>query len=380
MREAVIVNALRTPVGRRGGGLSERHPVELSADLLHALVPGAGIDPAEVEDVVWGCVHQVGEQTYNIARNALLAAGWPTSVAGQTIDRQCGSSQQAVHSAAAMIQSGQADVVVAGGVEVMSVVPMGASLVGRDPFGGRFAERFGGRPHMGLGAEMIAEKWGLDRSRLDAFALQSHERAAAAQDAGHFTDEIVPVSGVGGQQITQDEGVRRGGTLESLGGLRAVFKEDGRLTAASSSQISDGAAALLLMTPEKAESLGLTPLARVHTAVVAGDDPILSLTALIPATQKVLDRSGLTLSDIGTFEVSEAFASVPLAWLAEIGADESLVNPDGGAISLGHPLGGSGARLMTTLVHRMRREGIRYGLQTMCEGGGLSNATILELL
>lgn len=380
MREAVIVNALRTPVGRRGGGLSERHPVELSADLLDALVPKAGVDPGVVDDVVWGCVHQVAEQTYNVARNALLAAGWPTSVPGQTVDRQCGSSQQAVHTAAALIQSGQADVVVAGGVEVMSRVPMGASLLDRDPFSDRFAERFGARPHMGLGAEMIAEKWSLDRQTLDAFALRSHERAAAAQDAGHFDQEIVPVQGVDGATIALDEGIRRGGTLESLGGLRTVFKEDGRLTAASSSQISDGAAALLLMTPEKASSLGLEPIARVHTAVVAGDDPILSLTALIPATQRALDRSGLSLSDIGTFEVSEAFSSVPLAWLAEIGADEQLVNPDGGAISLGHPLGGSGARLMVTLVHRMQRDGIRYGLQTMCEGGGMSNATILELL
>lgn len=380
MRDAVIVNALRTPVGRRGGGLSERHPVELSADLLDALVPQAGLDPAEVDDVVWGCVHQVAEQTYNVARNALLAAGWPNTVPGQTVDRQCGSSQQAVHTAAALIQSGQADVVVAGGVEVMSVVPMGASVLGKDPFSDRFADRVGGRPHMGLGAEMIAEKWGLERAALDAFALRSHERAAAAQDAGHFDAEIVPVVGVDGAQVSQDEGIRRGGSIESLGGLKPVFKEDGRLTAASSSQISDGAAGLVLMTSEKAAALGLQPLARVHTAVVTGDDPILSLTALIPATHKALQRSGLSLADIGTFEVSEAFSSVPLAWLAEIGAEEGLVNPDGGAISLGHPLGGSGARLMTTLVHRMRRDNIRYGLQTMCEGGGMSNATVLELL
>lgn len=380
MRDAVIVNALRTPVGRRGGGLSERHPVELSADLLDALVPQSGLDPADVDDVVWGCVHQVAEQTYNVARNALLAAGWPNTVPGQTVDRQCGSSQQAVHTAAALIQSGQADVVVAGGVEVMSVVPMGASLLGKDPFSERFAERVGGRPHMGLGAEMIAEKWGLERAALDAFALRSHERAAAAQDAGHFDAEIVPVAGVGGTQVSTDEGIRRGGSIESLGGLKPVFKEDGRLTAASSSQISDGAAGLVLMSSERAAALGHQPLARVHTAVVAGDDPILSLTALIPATHKALQRSGLSLADIGTFEVSEAFSSVPLAWLAEIGADEELVNPDGGAISLGHPLGGSGARLMTTMVHRMRRDNIRYGLQTMCEGGGMSNATVLELL
>jgi acetyl-CoA acyltransferase len=380
MRQAVIVNALRTPVGRRGGGLGERHPVELSADLLGALVPGVGVDPKVVDDVVWGCVHQVGEQTYNVARNAVIAAGWPSSVPGQTVDRQCGSSQQAVHTAAAMIVSGQADVVVAGGVEVMTMVPMGSSLLGKDPFSDRFAEHAGGRPHMGLGAEMIAERWNLDRQALDAYALRSHERAAAAQDAGHFEREILPVDGKDGVKVTADEGVRRGGTLESLGGLRTVFKEGGRLTAASSSQISDGAAGLLLMTPERAEEYGLRPLARVHTAVVAGDDPILSLTALIPATARAFERSGLSISDIGTFEVSEAFASVPLAWLAETGADDTLVNPDGGAISIGHPLGGSGARLMTTLVHRMQRDQIRYGLQAMCEGGGLSNATILELL
>ena len=379
MREAVIVNALRTPVGRRGGGLSERHPVELSADLLTALVPGLGVDPALVDDVIWGCVHQVAEQTYNVARNSVIAAGWPNTVPGQTVDRQCGSSQQAVHTAAAMIVSGQADIVVAGGVELMSRVPMGSSLLDRDPFSERFVEHAGARPHMGLGAETIAERWGLSREALDAYALRSHTLAAAAQDAGHFTSEILPVDGRDGVKVDTDEGIRRGGTSESLAGLRTVFKEDGRLTAASSSQISDGAAGLLVMTREKADELGLRPMARIHTAVVAGDDPVVSLTALIPATRKAIERSGLSLSDIGTFEVSEAFASVPLAWLAEIGADEALVNPDGGAISIGHPLGASGARLMTTLVHRMQRDQVRYGLQTMCEGGGMSNATILEL-
>lgn len=311
----------------------------------------------------------------------MIAAGWPDSVPGQTVDRQCGSSQQAVHTAAAVVASGQADLVVAGGVEVMSMVAMGASVLGRDPFSDRFADRYGGtRPNMGLGAEMIAEKWALDRTTLDGFALRSHANAAAAQDEGRFVDEIVSVAGLDGQLVEADEGVRRGGTLESLAGLKSVFRENGRLTAASSSQISDGAAALIVTTAEKAAELGLTPMARVHTAVVAGDDPILSLTALIPATKKALARSALSVSDIGTFEVSEAFASVPLAWLAEIGAPAELVNPDGGAISIGHPLGASGARLMTTMVHRMAREKIRYGLQVMCEGGGLSNATVLELL
>ena len=381
MRDAVIVEAIRTPIGKRGGALSAQHPVDLSADLLTALVARTGLDPAVVDDVHWGCVHQVAEQTYNVARNAVIAAGWPESVPGTTLDRQCGSSQQAVHSAAAMVVSGQADVVVAGGVEVMSRVPMGASVLDRDPFGDRFADRYDGRrPHMGLGAEEIARRWGFSRTQLDEFALSSHERAAAAQKDGLFTDQVVPVETVAGTTFEHDEGIRPGGTLEKLGGLRPVFAEDGLLTAANSSSINDGAAALLVMTSEKAAELGMTPIARVHTAVVAGDDPIISLTALIPATKKALDRSGLSVSDIGVFEVSEAFASVPLAWQAEIGADSALMNPHGGAIAIGHPLGASGARLMTTMVHHMRQTGTRFGLQAMCEGGGLSNATILELI
>ena len=381
MRDAVIVEAIRTPVGKRGGALSAQHPVDLSADLLTALVARTGLDPAVVDDVHWGCVHQVAEQTYNVARNAVIAAGWPESVPGTTLDRQCGSSQQAVHSAAAMVVSGQADVVVAGGVEVMSRVPMGASVLDRDPFGERFAARYdGSRPHMGLGAEEIARRWGFSRTQLDEFALSSHERAARAQKDGLFTDQIVPIENTDGLTVEHDEGIRPGGSLEKLAGLRPVFAEDGLLTAANSSSINDGAAVLLVMTSEKAAELGMTPIARVHTAVVAGDDPIISLTALIPATKKALDRSGLSVSDIGVFEVSEAFASVPLAWQAEIGADSALINPNGGAIAIGHPLGASGARLMTTMVHHMRQTGTRYGLQTMCEGGGLSNATILELL
>jgi acetyl-CoA acyltransferase len=380
MRDAVIVEAVRTPVGKRNGGLAAVHPVELSAHVLGALAARTGLDPAVVDDVQWGCVHQVSDQTYNVARNAVIAAGWPETVPGMTIDRQCGSSQQAVHSAAAAIIAGQADVVVAGGVEVMSKVPMGASLLGADPFSDRFADRYDGRrPHMGLGAEAIAERWGINRTQLDEFSLHSHEKAAKAQKEGRFTAQIVPVPTTGGL-VESDEGVRPGGSLEGLAKLRTVFKEDGRITAASSSQISDGAAALLLMTSDKARELGMTPLARIHTAVVAGDDPIISLTALIPATHKALARAGLGVDDIGVFEISEAFASVPMAWLAETGADPARLNPNGGAISIGHPLGASGARLMTTLVHQMRDTGSRYGLQTMCEGGGLSNATVLELL
>ena len=381
MRDAVIVEAIRTPVGKRGGALSAQHPVDLSADLLTALVARTGLDPATVDDVHWGCVHQVAEQTYNVARNAVIAAGWPESVPGTTIDRQCGSSQQAVHSAAAMVVSGQADVVVAGGVEVMSRVPMGASVLDKDPFGERFAARYdGSRPHMGLGAEQINRRWGLSRTQLDEFALSSHEKAATAQKDGLFADQIVPIQNIEGLTVEHDEGIRPGGSLEKLAGLRPVFAEDGLLTAANSSSINDGAAVLLVMTSERAAELGMTPIARIHTAVVAGDDPIISLTALIPATKKALDRSGLSVADIGVFEVSEAFASVPLAWQAEIGADSARMNPNGGAIAIGHPLGASGARLMTTMVHHMRQTGTRFGLQTMCEGGGLSNATILELL
>lgn len=381
MRDAVIVEAVRTPVGKRGGGLSTVHPVDLSADVLLALAARTGLDTTAVDDVHWGCVHQVAEQTYNPARNAVIAAGWPESIPGTTMDRQCGSSQQAVHTAAAAVISGQADVVVAGGVEVMSMVPMGASVLDRDPFGERFAARYdGARPHMGLGAEEINRRWGLTRTQLDEFALASHEKAAAARDAGRFDSQIVAITNPEGNVVQLDEGIRPGGSLEKLAGLKTVFSEDGLLTAGNSSPINDGAAALLIMTSEKAIELGMTPIARIHTAVVAGDDPIISLTALIPATKKAIARSGLTLDDIGVFEVSEAFASVPLAWLKETGADASRMNPNGGAIAIGHPLGASGARLMTTMVHHMRDTGTRYGLQTMCEGGGMSNATILELL
>jgi acetyl-CoA acyltransferase len=384
MRDAVIVAAVRTPVGKRNGALSAVHPVDLSAHVLNALAERAGLaDPAEVDDVVWGCVSQVGEQTFDIARNAVLAAGWPLSVPGVTVDRQCGSSQQSVHFAAAGLVSGQYDVVVAGGVEVMSRVPMGSSLGATrvNPFGSGLDTVFGGvAPNQGVGAEMIAERWGLSRARLDEFSLASHAKAAAAIDNGGFAGQVTAVKLADGTVMDTDEGVRRGGTVEGLARLKPAFREDGVIHAGNSSQISDGAAALLMTTSEKAAELGLTPIARVHTAVLAADDPVIMLTAPIPATRKALRKSGLRLDEIGVYEVNEAFAPVPLAWLAETGADPARLNPEGGAIALGHPLGASGARLMTTMIHHMRDNGVRYGLQTMCEGGGQANATILELL
>jgi acetyl-CoA acyltransferase len=376
MRDAVIVGAVRTPVGRRKGGLAGVHPVDLAGHVLGALERRAGFDPVEVDDVIWGCVSQIGEQSWNIGRNAVLAAGWPDSVPGTTLDRQCGSSQQALHFAAAAVIAGQADLVVAGGVESMSRVPMGSSAAGADPYGETVRRRYGvDEFNQGVGAEMIASRWGFSRAQLDEYALGSHAAAIRAQDAGEFDAEIEPVAGV-----KMDEGIRRDTSLEKLGELKTPFKADGVVTAGSASQISDGAAALAVTTSEFAASRGLRPLARVHTAVVAADDPVIMLTAPIPATAKALRKSGLALSDIGVYEVNEAFAPVPLAWLAETGADRARLNPRGGAIALGHPLGASGARLMTTLVHHMRDNGIRYGLQTMCEGGGQANATILELL
>jgi acetyl-CoA acyltransferase len=381
MRDAVIVDAVRTPVGKRKGALSGVHPAALSALVLTALAERNSLDPALVDDVVWGCVAQAGEQTMDIARNAVLSAGWPLSVPGTTVDRQCGSSQQSVHFAAAGLIAGQYDVVVAGGVESMSRVPMMAVVGESNPFGPALDSRLGGvAPNQGIGAETIAERWGLSRTQLDEFSLASHERAAAAQDSDRFAGQIAPVTLDDGTVVSADEGVRRGGSLESLGKLKTVFKEDGVIHAGNSSQISDGSAALLMTTSEKAAELGLTPIARVHTAVLAADDPIVMLTAPIPATAKALAKSGLRIDEIGAFEVNEAFAPVPLAWLAEFGADAKTLNANGGAIAIGHPLGGSGARLMTTLVHHMRDNGIRYGLQTMCEGGGQANATILELL
>ncbi|MGD9620176.1 MAG: acetyl-CoA C-acyltransferase [Mycolicibacterium sp.] len=387
MAEAVIVEAVRSPVGKRNGGLSGVHPAELSAQVLNGLVQRAGVDPALVDDVIWGCVMQAGEQALDIARTALLTAGWPESVPGVTVDRQCGSSQQSVHFAAAGVVAGHYDVVVAGGVESMSRTPMGSSLAGGgNPYPQGFKDRYRRTPNQGIGAEIIAEQWGLDRRTLDQFSLDSHEKAAAAQDSGAFEDQIVAIevadetAGAGTTAVGKDEGIRRGTTLEKMGQLKPAFREDGVIHAGNSSQISDGSAALLFMSAEKARELGLKPLAKVHTAVLAGADPVIMLTAPIPATQKALQRSGLSVDQIGAFEVNEAFAPVPLAWLKEIGADEKKLNPNGGAIALGHPLGGSGARIMTTLLYHMRDNGIRYGLQTMCEGGGQANATILELL
>lgn len=385
MPEAVIVEAVRSPVGKRNGALSGVHPAELSAQVLNGLVERAGVDPALVDDVIWGCVMQAGEQALDIARTAVLSAGWPETVPGVTVDRQCGSSQQSLHFAVAGVVAGHYDVVVAGGVESMSRTPMGSSLAnGGNPYGESFKARYSKTPNQGIGAEMIAEQWGLSRTQLDEFSLRSHEKAAAAQDSGTFKDQIVGIAtkdADGNDTVVLDDGgIRRGGTIESMAGIRPAFKEDGVIHAGNSSQISDGSAALLLMTAERAKELGLKPLAKVHTAVLAGADPVIMLTAPIPATQKALKKSGLRLDQIGAFEVNEAFAPVPLAWLKDIGADEKNLNPNGGAIALGHPLGGSGARILTTLLYHMRDNNIQYGLQTMCEGGGQANATILELL
>lgn len=383
-RDAVIVEAIRTPVGigkPAKGALSGIHPVDLSALVLRGLVERTGLDPALVDDVVWGCVSQVGEQSFNVGRNAALGAGFPEDVVGTTVDRQCGSSQQAAHFAAAGVIAGQYDIAIAGGVESMSRVPMFSNTEGGDgPFGPMMKQRYDGRlVNQGISAEMIAERWGLDRTAVDEIAVASHTRAAAATEQGLFADEILPVHGADGT-VTADQGIRPTTSLETLGQLKTVFKEDGVVTAGNASQISDGAAALLIMTSERAAQLGMKPIARFHTFAMAGVDPVIMLTGPIPATHKVLKRAGLTVADIGAFEINEAFASVLGAWYAETGADPALTNPNGGAIALGHPLGASGARLMTTLLHHMRRNGVKYGLQSMCEGGGMANATILELL
>ena len=383
-RDAVIVSAVRTAVGvgkPDRGALRDVHPVDLAALVIDEAVRRAGVDPELVDDVVLGCVSQIGEQSFNVARNAALAAGLPEDVTGVTIDRQCGSSQQALHMAAAAVISGQQDVVIAGGVEVMSRVPMFSSMVGGDgPFGPMMKARYDdGLVPQGISAEMIASRWGLSREDLDSLAVASHERAAAAADQGLFDEEILVVETPDGP-FSRDQGIRPGTSLETLAKLRTVFKEDGVVTAGNASQISDGAAAMVVTTSAMAERAGLQPIARFHTGVTAGVDPIIMLTAPIPATKKVLDRSGLALSDIGTYEVNEAFASVLGAWYADIGADPKVTNPNGGAMALGHPLGASGARILTTMLHRMRRDGTRYGLQTMCEGGGMANATIIELL
>ncbi|MFE5842337.1 acetyl-CoA C-acetyltransferase [Streptomyces niveus] len=380
MPEAFIVGAVRTPVGRRKGALSGVHPADLGAHVLRALLERARVDPGAVDDVHFGCVSQIGAQSGNIARTAWLSAGLPQHVPGTTIDRQCGSSQQAVHFAAQAVCSGAADLVVAGGVEVMSLVPIASPMtVGVQAGTGNPYTGNGWREHFGdqevsqfRGAELIAEKWGISREDMERYALHSHQRALAAQAAGDFDDEIVPAFG-----LTADEGPRADTTLEKMAGLKTLTK-DGRLTAAVSSQISDGAAALLIASEAAVRHHDLTPLARVHSMAVVGSDPIHMLTGPIPATEKVLDRAGLDLDRIDLVEINEAFASVVLAWQKELGAPRERVNPSGGAIALGHPLGATGARLMTTLVHQLRRTGGRYGLQTMCEGGGMANATVLE--
>jgi acetyl-CoA acetyltransferases len=388
MPEAVIVDAVRTPIGRRKGSLAEVHPVDLSAAVLRSLAGRTGVDPELIDDVLWGCVNQVGDQAAQIGRYAVLAACWPESVAGVTINRACGSSQSALDFAAGMVMAGQYDLVVAGGVESMTRVPLGA---GRDlgrPYGPLVRERYaadltsgefpGEGFNQGVGAERIAARWGLSRRTLDEYASRSHALAAAAIDRGAFDGQLVAVPQAPG--FTADEGLRRGTTPDTLAALKSSFRPDGVVHAGNASQISDGASAVLIATPERAAELGLTPIARYHSGAVSGADPLMMLTGPIPATAKVLKRSGLAISDIGAFEVNEAFAPVPLAWLVETGADEARLNPLGGAIAVGHPLGASGTILMTRLVHHMREAGIRYGLQTMCEGGGTANATIVELL
>ncbi|MDN5851318.1 MAG: thiolase family protein [Actinomycetia bacterium] len=380
MTEAVVVDAVRTPIGKRNGELSSVHPVDLSARVLTALAERNGLEPALVEDVLWGCVGQVGDQAMNVGRYAVLAAGWPEAVPATTIDRQCGSSQQATAFAHAGVVAGHYDIVVAGGVESMSRVPMFSSLAGGHPESPLVKERYGDRlVPQGVGAEMIAERWGITRERLDSIAVRSHERAAAAADGGAYKNEIVPVSTADGD-VTADQGIRRDTTLATLAGLKTPFKEDGVVTAGNASQISDGASAVLIMSDTKAAELGLTPIARFVSSVVVGADPVTMLTGPIPATAKVLDKAGLAAANIGAFEINEAFASVIGAWEDELRPDESRVNVNGGAIALGHPRGCSGARLMGTLVHHMREHDVRYGLQAICEGGGMANATVLELL
>jgi len=381
MRDTVIVEAVRTAVGKRNGGLSGMHPADLSAIVLNELLERVDVGPELVDDVIWGCVSQVGDQSSNIGRYAVLAAGWPESIPGTTVNRACGSSQQALDFAVQAVMSGQQDVVVAGGVEVMSRVPLGAARASGMPYGPKVLARYDDFSfNQGLSAEMIAKKWGFSRTQLDEYSVQSHERAAAAQDSGAFTDQIVPVFTDNETAVVADEGVRRGTTVDKLAALKPAFVDDGVIHAGNSSQISDGAAALLVTTSEMAVGLGLTPLVRYRAGAITGADPVLMLTGPIPATEKVLRKAGVPLSDVGVFEVNEAFAPVPLAWMAETGADPGRVNPLGGAIALGHPLGASGAALMTRMVHHMRDNGIRYGLQTMCEGGGTANATLVELI
>ncbi len=396
MEEAVIIDAVRTPMGKRFGKLSGWHPADLAAEVLKAIAERNSLDPVLVDDVIMGCVMQVGAQGLNVGRNAVLTAGWPESVPATTIDRQCGSSQQSAHFAAQGVMAGAYDVVIAAGVEVMSFVPMGATQMLKqtgfaftDAMQERYAED-GGLVGQGIGAEMIADKWDISRQDLDEYGFRSQRLAIQARDEGRFDAEIVPVAEkirdrdtgkvtVTGQMVTTDGGLREP-IMEKIASLKPAFKEDGKVTAANSSQITDGASALLIMSASKAAELGLTPKAKFHSFALAGVDPVTMLTGPIPATEKVLKKANLTMNDIDHFEVNEAFASVVLAWAKEHHPNMDKVNPNGGAIALGHPLGGSGARLMTTMVHELERTGGKYGLQTMCEGGGLANATIIEML
>lgn len=377
MREVVIVEGLRTPIGRKNGDLKNIRPDDLAADVLKALVDRTGIDPGMIDDVILGCVTQSGEQAGDIARVAALIAGYPIDVPGTTIDRQCGSSQQAVHFAAQAILSGDMDIVVAGGVESMSRVPIASNFQGAS-FSARLTDRYE-MIHQGLSAERIAENYQFTREELDRFSYESHQKALKAQAEGYFQREIIPISN-GDTKIYSDSGPRKETSIEALNSLKSSFKEDGIIHAGNASQISDGAAALLLMSREKAEDLGMVPRFKVHTRVVVGSDPTLMLTGPIPATEKVLKKAGLTIEEIDVFEVNEAFAPIPLAWLKETGADPKKLNPNGGAIALGHPLGASGARLMVTMMYELERTGGRFGLQTMCEGYGMANATIIERL
>ncbi len=384
MSTAVIVDAVRTPLGKRNGSLKDWHPVDLAAHTLRALVDRNALDSELVDDVIMGCVMQVGDQAVNVGRNAALAAGFPESVVGTTIDRQCGSSQQSAHFAAQGVMAGAYDVVIAAGVENMTRVPMGASFIqGSLPFGPKMMERYPGLVPQGISAEMISEKWGISREQNDAFAVESHRRAARATDEGRFENEIVPVKVTtedGTHDFTRDEGIRPDSTVEKLATLKPAFKNDGVITAANSSQITDGAAALLVMSEEKAKELGLRPRARFHAFALAGVDPVIMLTGPIPATSKVLDRAKMELDDIDLVEINEAFSPVVLAWEQEHHPDMATVNVNGGAIALGHPLGCSGARLTATLLNELERTGGRWGLQTMCEGGGMANAMIIERL
>jgi len=385
MAEAYIVDAIRTAGGRRKGALKDWHPADLAGEILTGLVARTGIDPAAIEDVIMGCVSQVGEQSFHIGRNAVLASRLPDSIPAVTIDRQCGSSQQAIHFAAQAVMSGTQDLVIAAGVESMTRVPMGTPWllpaqagVGTGPFSKRIQQRYGVLEFSQFtGAQMVADKYGFQREELDRFALQSHQRAAAAIRAGAFDDEIVPIMTSDGEHV-RDEGVREDATLEAIGSVK-LLQEGGSISAANASQICDGAAGVLIASQRAVKTHNLRPLARIHSLAVTAGDPVIMLEEPIPASRRALDRAGLSIADIDLYEVNEAFAPVPLAWLRALDADPEKLNVKGGAIALGHPLGASGARLMTTLVHTLKARKLRFGIQTMCEGGGMANATLLEL-